>query len=87
MASGMSAPIVSRTGLPFSQLSATASCCRLASIASATALSTAARSAGERRAQSSFAACAASSAASTSSGPESAISQITPPVTGVGSAR
>ena len=48
-ASGMSAASVSRTGLPFSQLSATASISRLASIASAMAFSTAARSAAERR--------------------------------------
>ena len=44
----MSAASVSRTGLPFSQLSATASISRFSSIASATALRTVERSVVER---------------------------------------
>lgn len=52
-----------------------ASISRLASIASATAFSTAARCAGERATQSSLAACAASSASSMSAAPECATSQ------------
>ena len=64
----MSAASVSRTGLPFSQLSATASISRLSSIASATLFRTRERSVVEASPQASFAACAASSASSTSSG-------------------
>ena len=72
----MSAASVSRTGLPFSQLSVTASISACCSIASATALSTLARPAAEVSPQASLAACAASSAVSTSSGVESATSHI-----------
>ena len=72
----MSAASVSRTGLPFSQLSATASISRCASIASAISFSTLARSAGEVRPHSSLAWCAASSAISTSSGVDLATSQM-----------
>ena len=72
----MSAASVSRTGLPFSQLSATASISACSSIASATLVSTRARAAGDSWPHASFAACAASSAVSTSAGVESATSQI-----------
>ena len=78
----MSAFRVSRTGLPFSQLSATASISWFASIASAMALSTAARSVVDASPQASLAACAASSASSTSSGVDSATSVIGPAVAG-----
>ncbi len=84
MASGRSAASVSRTGLPFSQLSATASSSRWSAIRSAIRSSTWARSAGEVRPQAGAAAWAASSAASTSSAVPRAISQNTSPVTGVG---
>ena len=67
----MSAAKVSRTGLPFSQDSATASISRLASIASAMRLRTAARSASEVSPQASLAAWAASRASSTSSAVDS----------------
>src|SRR6185437_5655280 len=83
----MSAASVSRTGLPFSQLSATASMSWLFSIASATALSTFARSVADASPQASFAAWAASSASSTSSGVESATSVIGPAVAGARSTR
>ena len=63
----MSAASVSRTGLPFSQLSATASISRFSSIASAILFRTRERSVVDDSAQASFAACAASSASSTSS--------------------
>ena len=78
----MSAASVSRTGLPFSQLSATASISRFASIASAIALSTFARSVADVAAQASFAACAASSASSMSAAVERGTSQNGWPVTG-----
>src|SRR5580704_6880397 len=83
----MSAASVSRTGLPFSQLSATASMSWFFSIASAIALSTFARSVADASPQASFAAWAASSASSTSSGVESATSVIGPAVAGVKSTR
>ena len=82
-AKGMSAASVSRTGLPFSHVSATASISRLASMASAIALRTAARSVSEASPQASFAAWAASSASSTSSGVERATSQNGLPLTGL----
>ncbi len=78
----MSAARVSRTGLPFSKVSATASISRLASIASAMRLSTMARSASEVSPQASLAAWAASSASSTSSALDLATSQNGWPVTG-----
>ena len=84
MASGRSAARVSRTGLPFSQLSATASASRFCSIRSAILLRTAARSAAAVRAQPGAAACAASSARSTSSAVPRAISVNGLPLTGVG---
>ena len=79
----MSAASVSRTGLPFSQLSATASISRLSSIASATLFSTRERSVVEASPHASFAACAASSASSTSSGVERGTSVNGSPVAGV----
>ena len=78
----MSAARVSRTGLPFSQLSATASISRFASIASAIALSTFARSAPGVVPHASFAACAASSASSMSAAVDRGTSQNGLPVTG-----
>src|SRR5450756_2413837 len=78
----MSAAKVSRTGLPFSQLSATASISAFFSITSAMALSTAARSVADASPQASLAACAASRASSTSSGVDSATSVIGPGVAG-----
>ncbi len=78
----MSAASVSRTGLPFSQLSATASISRLSSIAWAIAFSTFARSATEVSPHATFAAWAASSASSTSSGVESGTAVNGSPVTG-----
>src|ERR1035437_5986794 len=83
----MSAAKVSRTGLPFSQLSATASISAFFSITSAMALSTAARSVADASPQASLAACAASRASSTSSGVDSATSVIGPAVAGVRSTR
>ena len=83
----MSAARVSLTGLPFSQLSATASISVFASTASATAFRTAARSVADFSAHPSFAACAASSASSMSSGVESATSVIGPAVAGLRSVR
>src|ERR1700683_1779044 len=83
----MSAASVSRTGLPFSQLSATASMSWFFSTTSATALSTSARSVADASPQASFAAWAASSASSTSSGVESATSVIGPAVAGAKSRR
>ena len=73
--------------MPFSQLSATASISLFASIASAMALSTAARSVADASPQASFAACAASRASSTSSGVECATSVIGRPVAGLRSTR
>ena len=84
MASGMSAASVSRTGLPLSQLSATASFSRFASIRSAILFRTLARSAAEVLPQAGAAACAASSASSTSSAVPRATSQNVCPLTGVG---
>ena len=78
----MSAARVSRTGFPFSQLSATASISWFFSIASAIAFSTSARCVADASPQESFAACAASSASSTSSGVESATSVIGSAVAG-----
>src|SRR3984885_6309262 len=78
----MSAASVSRTGLPFSQLSATARMSLFFSIASAIALSPPARSEADASPQASFAAWAASNASSTSSGVESATSVIGPAVAG-----
>src|SRR5450759_4149890 len=83
----MSAARVSRTGLPFSQLSATASISAFFSITSAMALSTAARSVADASPQASLAACAASRASSTSSGVDSATSVIGLAVAGVRSTR
>src|SRR5450631_4067223 len=83
----MSALRVSRTGLPFSQLSATASISAFASITSAMALSTAACSVADASPQASLAAWAASRASSTSSGVDSATSVIGSAVAGVRSTR
>ena len=83
----MSAFSVSRTGLPFSQLSATASISLFASIASATLFSTAARCVADASPQASFAACAASNANSTSCGVDSATSVIAAAVAGLRSTR
>ena len=82
MASGMSAAVVSRIGLPLSQVSARAISSRFASIRSAIRLRISARSAALVRPQASLAACAASSAASTSSAFDRATSQSTWPFTG-----
>ena len=82
MASGMSAAVVSRIGLPLSQVSARAIVSRFASIRSATLFRITARSATLVRPQASLAACAASSAASTSAAFERATSQSTCPFTG-----
>ena len=79
----MSAASVSRTGFPFSQVSATASISRLASIASAIRFSTAARSASDVSPHASLAAWAASSASSTSSAVDLATSQNGFPFTGL----
>ena len=79
----MSAASVSRTGLPFSQLSATASISRCSSIASAILLRTRERSVVDASPQAVFAACAASSASSTSSGVERGTSVNASPVAGV----
>ncbi len=84
MASGMSAASASRTGLPFSQDSATASRSRFSSIRSAIRLRISARSAGGVRPQAGAGAWAASRASSTSSAPLRAASVKTRPVTGVG---
>src|SRR6478672_10953124 len=83
----MSAASVSRTGLPFSQLSATASTSWFFSIASAIALSTSARAVAGASPQASFAAWAASNASSTSAGVEWATSVIGPAVAGAKSRR
>ena len=79
----MSVDSVSRTGLPLSQLSATASISLFASMTSAIALSTRERSAIEVSAQASLAAWAASSASSTSSAVDRGTSVIGRPVAGV----
>ncbi len=83
MASGMSAAIVSRIGLPLSHVSAWASNSSLSSMRWAIFIRIFERSAGEVFAHLSFAAWAASSAALTSFSSERAISQSLPPVTGV----
>ncbi|CAM5233055.1 hypothetical protein SANTM175S_04818 [Streptomyces antimycoticus] len=75
---------VSRTGLPFSQVSATAIFSRFSSIRSAIRLRAPARSATEARPQRSAAAWAASSASPTSAAEERATSQKTLPSTGEG---
>jgi hypothetical protein len=80
----MSAARVSRTGLPFSQASATAIFSRLFSMRSAILLRMLARSATGVRPQASAAPCAASSAFSTSSAVPRAISVKVSPVTGEG---
>ena len=84
MASGMSAASVSRTGLPFSQLSATASFSRFASIRSAILSRMSARAVTDVRPQAGAAACAASRARSTSSAVPRAISVNGCPFTGLG---
>ncbi len=66
MASGMSAAMVSRSGLPLSMVSATAICSRLASMRSAIRFRMLARSVVEVRPHAALALCAASSAASMS---------------------
>ena len=82
MASGMSACVVSRIGLPLSQVSASAMRSRFSSIRSAILFRMRARSPAEVRPQASLAACAASSAFSTSCASERATSQMTRPVIG-----
>ena len=62
MASGMSAAVVSRIGLPLSQVSASASRSRFSSIRSAMRLRISGALGDAVRPQASFAACAASSA-------------------------
>ena len=79
----MSAARVSRTGLPFSQLSATASISRCSSIASAILFSTLERSVVDISPQPVFAAWAASSASSTSAFVERGTSVNASPVAGV----
>jgi hypothetical protein len=83
MASGMSAAMVSRIGLPLSQDSARATFSRFASIRSAIRLSTLARSFAAILPQPGAARCAASRASSMSSPVLRATSQKTLPVTGV----
>ena len=83
MASGKSAARVSRTGLPLSQVSATASISRFCSMRSAILFNTIARSVGDVAPQAALAAWAASSALSMSSAVERGISQKVRPVTGV----
>ncbi len=84
IASGMSAASVSRTALPLSQVSATASSSRLSSIRSAILFRMFARSDDDVRPQPGAAPWAASSARSTSSAVPRAISVKFSPVTGVG---
>ena len=81
-ASGRSAASVSRTGLPFSQHSATASISRLSSMRSAIRLRMLARSVALVVPQAAAAVWAASSASSTSLASERAISVNTAPVAG-----
>ena len=78
----MSAARVSRTGLPLSQVSASATAWRLASIRSAILFRITARSATLVLPQASFAAWAASRASSTSAASERATSHRTRPFTG-----
>src|SRR6187401_3793202 len=80
---GRSAAIVSRRGLPLSQVSAAASMGRFASMRSAILLRIFARSVVDVLPQAAFALCAASSANSTSAAEDRATSQKTLPVTGV----
>lgn len=84
IARGMSAASVSRTGLPFSQVSATAIFSRCSSSRFAILLRMLARSVAEVRPHRSAAACAASRASSTSAAEERATSQKTLPFTGDG---
>ena len=79
----MSAAIVSLTGLPLSQLSATASGITFSSIASAIRFRTLERSVTEASPHASLAACAASSASSMSSAPDCGTSVNGSPVAGV----
>ena len=79
----MSAASVSRTGLPFSQLSATASISRFSSIASAILFKMRERSVVDASPQASFAACAASRASSTSSDVDRGTFVNASPVAGV----
>jgi len=83
IASGMSAASVSRTGLPLSQVSATASASRCCSIRSAMRSRMFDRSVGEVRPHPGAAPCAASRARSTSSAVPRATSVNVWPVTGV----
>ena len=82
MASGRSAAVVSRIGLPLSQVSAWASSERLSSIRWAMALRITARSATLAEPQASLAAWAASSARSTSAASDRATSHRGWPFTG-----
>ncbi len=82
MASGMSAAVVSRIGLPLSQVSATASISRFASMTSAILFRIAARSAVLVLPQEGAALWAASSASSMSSAVPRATSVKALPVTG-----
>ena len=84
MASGRSAAVVSRIGLPLSSVSTIASIAACSSMRSAILFRTRARSAGDVLAQPALAACAASSAFSMSSAFERATSHNGRPVTGVG---
>src|SRR6218665_1060770 len=79
----MSAALVSRIGLPLSQVSTAASFSKLASMRSAILLRILERSVTEVRPHASLAACAASNANSVSSAPERAPSQQPLPVAGV----
>ena len=83
MASGMSAAMVSRSGLPLSQVSALASSSRFCSMRSAILLRMLARVVGEALPQAVLAAWAASSASSMSSAVERGTSQNARPVIGV----
>ena len=82
MASGRSAALVSRIGLPLSMASTGARASSFSSMRSAILLRTRARSAGAARPQASLAAWAASSASSMSSAVERAIVQTTDPSIG-----
>jgi len=83
MASGMSAAIVSRIGLPLSMVSTEASTCRFSCMRSAILFRISARFAGAVAPQASFALCAASSASSMSPAWERATWQIGLPVIGL----
>src|SRR3546814_13432229 len=82
MESGISGAVVSRIGLPLSQVSAGASLPRFTSMRSAIRLRISERSAGEVRPQAYLAACAASSASSISSASDRANWQTGLPVIG-----